>query len=102
MILTEGPLFAGMTTYVVPVLAILWGSLDHESISLQQMAAIAGVLAMVMLVQTGPRRKATAEEVTPAAGLASLPLPRVADRQLARPLAADGKRSEPRTQSLAS
>jgi drug/metabolite transporter (DMT)-like permease len=102
MILTEGPLFAGMTTYVVPVLALLWGSLDHESISLQQMAAIAGVLAMVMLVQTGPRRKATVEDVTLAAEPASLPLPRVADRQIAKPLAADGKRSEPRPQSLAS
>ena len=61
-----------------------------------------GVLAMVMLVQTGPRRKATAEEVMPAAGLASLPLPHVVDCHVAKPLAADGKRSEPRPQSLAS
>ena len=42
-----------MTTYVVPVLALLWGTVDHETISSRQMLAIAGVLAMVALVQTG-------------------------------------------------
>jgi drug/metabolite transporter (DMT)-like permease len=55
MILEKGPLFAGMTTYVVPVLALLWGTLDHETISTQQMLAIGGVLAMVALVQTGTK-----------------------------------------------
>jgi hypothetical protein len=52
-----------MTTYVVPVLALLWGTLDHETISTQQMFAIGGVLAMVALVQTGSRA-ATADEIT--------------------------------------
>jgi drug/metabolite transporter (DMT)-like permease len=56
MIRERGPLFAGMTTYVVPVLSLLWGLLDHERISTQQMGAIAGVLAMVALVQTESRR----------------------------------------------
>jgi drug/metabolite transporter (DMT)-like permease len=56
MILQRGPLFAGMTTYVVPVLSLLWGTVDHERISGQQLAAIAGVLSMVALVQWGPRR----------------------------------------------
>ena len=60
MILKKGPLFAGMTTYVVPVLALLWGTLDHETISTQQMLAIGGVLAMVALVQTGSRAAAVA------------------------------------------
>jgi drug/metabolite transporter (DMT)-like permease len=63
MILKKGPLFAGMTTYVVPVLALLWGTLDHETISTQQMLAIGGVLAMVALVQTGSRA-ATVAEIT--------------------------------------
>jgi drug/metabolite transporter (DMT)-like permease len=53
MILKKGPLYAGMTTYVVPVLALLWGTVDSETISSQQMLAIAGVLMMVALVQTG-------------------------------------------------
>src|SRR4029079_16826803 len=48
----RGALFAGMTTYVVPVIALLWGTLDHEVISGQQAMAIAGVLGMVALVQT--------------------------------------------------
>jgi drug/metabolite transporter (DMT)-like permease len=52
MIQVRGPLFAGMTTYVVPVLSLLWGILDHETISTQQMLAIVGVLAMVALVQS--------------------------------------------------
>jgi drug/metabolite transporter (DMT)-like permease len=57
MILKKGPLFAGMTTYVVPVLALLWGTVDHETISPQQMLAIAGVLTMVALVQSGARQQ---------------------------------------------
>jgi drug/metabolite transporter (DMT)-like permease len=56
MIMARGPLFAGMTTYVVPIVSLLWGSLDHERISVQQLAAIAGVLAMVALVQLDSRR----------------------------------------------
>jgi len=53
LVLKQGPLFAGMITYVVPVLAILWGAYDHETITPQQMVAMAGVLAMVALVQYG-------------------------------------------------
>jgi drug/metabolite transporter (DMT)-like permease len=56
MIHKEGPLFAGMTTYVVPVLALAWGLLDHETITPHQLAAIAGILAMVTLVQFDPAR----------------------------------------------
>lgn len=55
MILKKGPLYAGMTTYVVPVLALLWGTVDEEAISRQQMLAIVGVLVMVACVQTGSR-----------------------------------------------
>jgi drug/metabolite transporter (DMT)-like permease len=55
LVLTRGPLFAGMTTYVVPVIALLWGTLDHEVMSAQQAMAIAGVLAMVALVQSGAK-----------------------------------------------
>jgi drug/metabolite transporter (DMT)-like permease len=72
MILERGPLFAGMTTYVVPVLSLLWGTLDHERITPQQMLAIGGVLAMVALVQTGSSRETVVAE--PAADLLSLPL----------------------------
>ncbi|MGH9817552.1 MAG: DMT family transporter, partial [Candidatus Acidiferrales bacterium] len=81
MILERGPLFAGMTTYVVPVLSLLWGTVDRERISLQQMAAIAGVLAMVALVQSGSRRVTVIAE--PAAPPQSLPLPETAGDSLA-------------------
>ncbi len=56
LIQKEGPLFAGMTTYVVPVLALVWGGLDHETITWDQLVAMAGALAMVTLVQVRPAR----------------------------------------------
>ena len=64
MILKSGPLFAGMTTYVVPVLALLWGTVDQETISSRQMLAIAGVLSMVALVQFGSRKEIADAERT--------------------------------------
>jgi hypothetical protein len=39
----------------VPVLALLWGTVDSERISSQQMLAIVGVLVMVALVQTSSK-----------------------------------------------
>lgn len=51
LVYTQGPLFAGMATYVVPMIALVWGQWDHERLTSLQLAAIAGVLAMVGLVQ---------------------------------------------------
>lgn len=53
LIQTQGPLFAGMVTYVVPMIALVWGQLDGERLTGRQLAAIAGVLSMVALVQWG-------------------------------------------------
>jgi hypothetical protein len=53
LVVEKGPLFAGMVTYVVPTLALVWGVVDGETITLRQVAAIVGVLAMVALVQFG-------------------------------------------------
>jgi drug/metabolite transporter (DMT)-like permease len=83
LVLKRGPLFAGMTTYVVPVIALLWGTLDHEAISLQQAMAIAGVLGMVALVQVkgtgdiGEKAKPQADglELADAAAVDLLSLP---------------------------
>jgi drug/metabolite transporter (DMT)-like permease len=55
LVVKEGPLFAGMVTYVVPVFALLWGAFDGETITTRQLVAMAGVLAMVALVQFGDR-----------------------------------------------
>ncbi len=49
----QGPLFAGMVTYIVPLGALLWGWLDNEQVTAMQLAALCGVLAMVGLVQFG-------------------------------------------------
>jgi drug/metabolite transporter (DMT)-like permease len=53
LVQTQGPLFAGMVTYVVPMIAIVWGQVDGERLTGRQLIAIAGVLAMVALVQWG-------------------------------------------------
>ena len=90
MVLQRGPLFAGMTTYVVPVVAMLWGTLDHESISGMQAFAIAGVLAMVALVQTGSKIDAEGEVLEPAAAgdmVTSLPLSAEVENLVTLPIA---------------
>jgi len=60
LIKTQGPLFAGMVTYVIPVVALMWGQFDRERLTATQVAAIAGVLSMVALVQW---RATTPEEI---------------------------------------
>jgi len=51
MLKYQGPLFAGMVTYVIPIVALAWGQYDSERLTTLQIAAIGGVLAMVALVQ---------------------------------------------------
>jgi drug/metabolite transporter (DMT)-like permease len=53
MIVERGPLFASMVTYVFPLVALGIGYLDGEPISSRQLLAMAGVLAMVAIVQLG-------------------------------------------------
>jgi drug/metabolite transporter (DMT)-like permease len=59
LIREQGPLFPGMVTNLVPIGALLWGWLDHESVTALQVIALVGVLAMVGLVQIGSARKET-------------------------------------------
>jgi drug/metabolite transporter (DMT)-like permease len=56
LVVHEGPLFAGMVTYIVPLGAVTWSWLDHGRVTTLQVAALAGVLAMVALVQYGAAR----------------------------------------------
>lgn len=60
MVKARGPLFAGMVTYVIPLVALAWGQLDGERLTAMQAAAIVGVLAMVALVQWNATGKAAA------------------------------------------
>ncbi len=59
LIQRHGPLFAGMVTYLIPLGAVAWGWLDRERVTGLQVAALVGVLAMVLVVQyraaAGPR-----------------------------------------------
>ncbi|WP_442485063.1 DMT family transporter [Aeoliella sp. SH292] len=59
MVRERGPLFAGMVTYVVPPIAFAWGFMDGETISGAQLVGIAGILAMVALVQSSQANYAT-------------------------------------------
>lgn len=51
LIQDHGPLFAGMTAYLIPLGALLWGWWDDETVSALQVCALAGILGMVALVQ---------------------------------------------------
>lgn len=58
MVQLKGPLFAGMVTYIVPGIAVLLGwALEDEPVTPWQLAALAGILLSVALVQwpTGKR-----------------------------------------------
>lgn len=67
LVVNRGPLFAGMATYVVPLLALGWGLFDRERISTQQLVAMMGVLVMVGLVQFGARSESELIELLPEA-----------------------------------
>ena len=51
LIQTRGPLFAGMVTYLIPIVALVAGGFDGEPISTLRILALAGILSMVVLVQ---------------------------------------------------
>ena len=59
-----GPLYAGMVAYVIPVCALLWGWLDGEQVTMPQVLALVGILAMVGFVQTAESPKPPGPEVT--------------------------------------
>ncbi len=59
----QGPLFAAMTTNLVPIGAVLWGRADGEQISLAQVVALVGILAMVTYVQFGAAKPVEMELV---------------------------------------
>ena len=62
LIFRRGPLFASMTAYMIPVVALTWGLLDGELITGRQLLAVAGVLLMVAAVQGDIERRARADE----------------------------------------
>lgn len=46
-------LFASSTTYIIPVVAVVWGILDGETFTLIYGLCIAGILAAVLLIRKG-------------------------------------------------
>jgi drug/metabolite transporter (DMT)-like permease len=58
----HGPLFAAMVTNLVPIGALLWGWADHEQVSVLQLAALAGLVTMVSVVQFGAARPTFIDE----------------------------------------
>jgi drug/metabolite transporter (DMT)-like permease len=60
LIQDHGPLFAGMVTNLVPIGAVLWAWADRELITGLQVAALAGLLCMVAIVQFGAARSVRA------------------------------------------
>lgn len=58
LIQRKGPLYAGMVTYIIPLGALAWGWVDDERITVVQVIALIGVLAMTALVQSEPQVRA--------------------------------------------
>jgi drug/metabolite transporter (DMT)-like permease len=54
----RGALYAGMVTYLVPLVAVLWGWVDAEDVTARQILALLGVLLMVAVVQIDLSRRA--------------------------------------------
>jgi drug/metabolite transporter (DMT)-like permease len=50
LIRRAGGLFASMVTYVIPIVAIFWGVLAHEQVTLLQVLCLAVILGGVYLV----------------------------------------------------
>lgn len=48
----RGPLYAAMVAYIIPCVAVALGWLDNEVIAPSHLLVLAGILAMVALVQT--------------------------------------------------
>ncbi|MGB6044412.1 MAG: DMT family transporter [Pirellulales bacterium] len=61
----HGPLFAGMVTYLIPIIAVVWGWLDGELVTPTQLAALPGVLIMVAIVQLGAAAPPVVESAEP-------------------------------------
>lgn len=57
LIQTCGPLFASMVTYIVPVVAILWGVLDGERVSAWSLAGVVIILLGVYLANKPPEKR---------------------------------------------
>lgn len=57
LITVKGPLYAGLVAYVIPIGAVLIGSLDGERISLLQALAMLGIVVMVIWVQMSISRQ---------------------------------------------
>jgi drug/metabolite transporter (DMT)-like permease len=56
LLYARGPLFAGMASYPVPLIALAWGVFDNEPVTGRQFGAIVFVVAMVALVQFDGKR----------------------------------------------
>ena len=52
-----GGLFASLVTYGIPFVALFWGFLDHEAITLLEIGCLVLILAGVYLANSSPSRK---------------------------------------------
>ena len=66
LIQEQGPLFAGMVTYVIPVGALIWAWVDGEHITRMQLLALSGIFLMVAIVQYKAAHREPTREVVEA------------------------------------
>lgn len=58
-----GPVFVSSVTYLIPIIAVGWGVLDHEQIQVQHFVGMAIILVGVYLVNYAPPKKQVASEL---------------------------------------
>lgn len=51
LISISSSLFASSSTYIIPVVAILWGLADNEAFSVSHLVSMAGILAAIVLIR---------------------------------------------------
>src|SRR5262249_16117107 len=59
LIRDQGPLFAGMSTNLIPLGALAFAWFDHERVTGLQLGALCGLLGMVAFVQSGAAERTT-------------------------------------------
>jgi len=57
LIQMSSAVFASSTTYIIPIIALFWGLLDHEKVNVWQLTGLALIITGIVLVNMRTRKK---------------------------------------------
>ncbi len=64
LIQMSNPLFASFVTYLIPIIALLWGAFDGESVGFLHVVGLCIILSAIYFINAKDKRKEKAIEVT--------------------------------------